>query len=201
MARSHHARGFTFVEMMVAGTILVSITTMAALWLTGVSELWSVSTAQSDVRLRAQETVSRVLDELRSATLTAGGSPPNATIPGSPNNISVTFYLPAANPNFNNLMLDANGNTNWNPYDAGGNILPPVPIQYAYVAAQGQLVRTVGGQSQVIARDVSGVVFKNRAIDGTLNSNEIQITLTLQRTAAKGRVVSAAATEIVKLRN
>ena len=191
MARSRPERGFTFVEMMVAGGILVSLSALATLWLAGVSELWSASTTQGDVRLRAQETMNRVVDELRSATLAAGGSPPNASIPAAPDNTSVTFYLPA-DLDLNGLIIDANGNTEWGTLN---------PVQYAYVAAQRQLVRIAGGQQQVVAHDVSGATFKNRAIDGTLNANEIQITLTLQRTTMKGRALSATATEIVKLRN
>ena len=184
--------GFTFVEMMITGTILVSVATLATLWLTGVSNLWSLATTQSDVRIRAQETMNRVVDELRSATRSSAlGSPPNATIPASPNNLSVTFYLPA-DVDLNGLIVDANGNTEWGV----GN-----PIQYAYDANQRQLLRTVGGVNTVIANDVSAATFKDRSIDGTLNTNEIQIALTLQRTTTNGRAVSATATEIVKLRN
>ncbi len=191
MKRLQRAQGFTFVEMLITGTIVTSVTALAAFWLAGASELWSLSTVQGDVRLRAQQTVNRVVDELRSATRTAAASPPNASVPAVPNNTSVTFYLPA-DLDHNGLITDANGNTEWDTL---------TPIQYAYVAAQGQLVRNAGAQQRIIATDVSGVTFADRTINATLNTNEIQIALTLQRATARGRAVSSTATEIVKLRN
>ena len=191
MRRSRGRRGFTFIEVMISRTVLVSLLSLAALWLVGASELWSLSTVESDVRLRAQQAVNRVVEELRSATRTAAGSPPNAAIPAAPNNFSVTFYLPA-DLDRNGFITDANGSTEWDALN---------PVQYAYAAAQGQLVRIAGGQTRVIATDVSGAIFKDRSIDATLNANEIQVAVTLQRTTVRGRAVSAAATEIVKLRN
>ena len=197
-----NTRGFTFVETMVASTVFVSVMTLITLWLAGVSNLWSLATTQSDVRIRAQETMNRVVDELRAATRSAAGSPPNATIPASPNNTSVTFYLPVPGVLGSSVPTDAAGNINWIPIDAGGNPAPPaISRQYSYDANQRQLLRTVGGVQAVIANDVSAATFKDRSIDVTLNTNEIQVTLTLQRTTTNGRAVSATATEIVKLRN
>ena len=72
--------GFTLVETMVAGTIMVSMSLIAVLWITGVSDLWWTSNTQSQVRTVAQQTMNRVLAELRSGTRTAAASPPNAVI-------------------------------------------------------------------------------------------------------------------------
>ena len=66
--------------------------------------------------------MNRIQDELRNATRTAPASPPNISIPGAPNNISIQFYLP--NQDEDGINIDAFGNTQWNT----GN-----PITYVYV--------------------------------------------------------------------
>ena len=185
------SQGFTLVETMVAGTLLVSLSLIATLWLTGVSDLWWTTTTQSDVRTATQQALSRMLSELRSATRTAAGSPPNAVIPAAPGNTTLTFYLPA-DVDGNGLIIDALGNTEWNV---------ATPVQYAYVPAQRRLVRTQAGQQVVLATDVTAVAFEDASLNPALYQNEVKITLTLQRVTPQRRTVSATAAEIVKLRN
>jgi len=185
------SQGFTLVETMVAGTLLVSLGLIATLWLTGVSDLWWTTTTQSDVRTATQQALSRMLSELRSATRTAAGSPPNAVIPAAPGNTTLTFYLPA-DVDGNGLIIDALGNTEWNV---------ATPVQYAYVPAQRRLVRIQAGQQVVLATDVTAVAFEDASLNPALYQNEVKITLTLQRVTPQRRTVSATAAEIVKLRN
>jgi len=185
------SQGFTLVETMVAGTLLVSLSLIATLWLTGVSDLWWTTTTQSDVRTATQQALSRMLSELRSATRTAAGSPPNAVIPAAPGNTTLTFYLPA-DVDGNGLIIDALGNTEWNV---------ATPVQYAYVPAQRRLVRIQAGQQVVLATDVTAVAFEDASLNPALYQNEVKITLTLQRVTPQRRTVSATAAEIVKLRN
>ena len=183
--------GFTLVETMVAGTIMLSMSLIATLWLTGMSDLWWTTTIQSELRMQGQQVMNRLLAELRSGTRTAAGSPPNATIPAVPNNTSMTFYLPRDLDN-NGTIIDATGNTEW---DVANN------VQYVYDAGQRQLLRVQGGNTLIFARDVSGVTFEHSGINAALRPNEVKITLTLQRTTPQRRTVSATAVEIVKLRN
>ncbi|MBI2104361.1 MAG: hypothetical protein HYT90_02095 [Candidatus Omnitrophica bacterium] len=185
------AAGFTLVETMVAGTLLVSLSLVAALWLAGVSDLWWTATTQGEVRRAAQQAMNRMVDELRSATRTAIGSPPNASIPAAPGNTAATFYLPA-DEDGNGLIIDAVGNTEWDT---------PNPVQYAYVPAQRQLVRIQGGQQRILANDIAAISFEDALLNPALYQNEMKITLTMQRTTPQRRTVSATAVEIVKLRN
>jgi hypothetical protein len=176
---------------MVAGSILLSMSLIAMLWLTGVSDLWWTTNTQADVRIRSQQAVNRMVSELRSATRTAAGAPPNAVIPASPLNTSITFSLPA-DLDLNGLIIDANGNTEWNN---------AAPVQYVFVPAQQQLVRIQGGQQTVLASDVLAATFDDRTTVPTLSNNEVRMSLTVQRTTPQRRTVSATAVEIVKLRN
>ena len=177
---------------MVAGGIMVSMSLIAMLWLTGVSDLWWTTTTQSDVRMLSQMAVNRMINELRSATVTSGAaSPPRVAIPAAPNNTSLTFYLPA-DVDGNGLIVDANGNTEWDVN---------TPIQYVFVPAQNQLLRVQGAQQVVLANNVTAAAFQNRAMDATLGTNEIRMSLTLQRTTPQRRTITATAVEIVKLRN
>ena len=180
----------TFVETMVASTIAVSVGLVAVVWMTGLSDLWNTASTQAQMRLNAQLGMNRLVDELRSATRTAAGSPPNVSIPAAPNNTTMTCYLPA-DLDGNGSIIDATGNLEWGA----------TAIQYARDAASRQLRRTAGGQTLVIANDVQSVTFEDAAINSALYANEVKITLTLQATTAQRRTVSATAVEIVKLRN
>lgn len=177
---------------MVAGGILVSMSLIAMLWLTGLSDLYWTSTTQSDVRMLSQMSVNRMLNELRSGTRTSGTvSPPRAAIPAAPNNTSVTFYLPV-DVDGDGLIINATGDTEWNVN---------TPVQFVYVPAQRQLVRVQGAAQTVLANDVLAATFQDQTMDATLSNNEIRVSLTVQRITPQRRPVSATSVEIVKLRN
>ena len=191
--RTYSRGGFTLIETMVAGSILLSMSLIAMLWLTGVSDLWWTSTTQGEVRTRSQQAVNRIVSELRSATRTAAGAPPNpnAVIPAAPLNTSITFSLPI-DLDLNGLIIDAVGNTERNT---------AAPIQYVFVPAQQQLLRIQGGQQTVIANDGAAAAFDDRNTLATLSNNEVRVSLSVQRTTPQRRIVSATSVEIVKLRN
>jgi hypothetical protein len=176
---------------MVAAGIFVSISLVATLWLTGLSDLWQTSSTQSDLRVTTQQVMNRMVSELRSATRTAAASPPNIVIPAAPNNTTLTFYLPT-DINGNGTIVDAIGNIEWDLVN---------PIQYVYVPAQRRLERQRGADTIVLANDVQSVTFEHAGINPALYQNEVRISLQLQRTTPQRRVLSGTSTEIVKLRN
>ncbi len=184
-------RGFTLVETMVAGGILMSMGLITVLWLTGTSSLWWTSTTQAQVRSDVQQSVSRMAAELRSATRAAAGSPPNAVVPATPGNTTITFYLPA-DADGDGTIVDAIGNIEWDLANA---------IQYNYVAASRQIQRVRAGQTTILANNVTSVTFDAANTDATLAPNEMRITLAMQKTTPQGRTVSASSIATVKLRN
>jgi prepilin-type N-terminal cleavage/methylation domain-containing protein len=188
--------GFTLIETMVAGTIFASVALITVAWMTGTQRLWSVSSTQSQLQTDAQLALQRMAAELRGATRTEAGSPPNATIPASPNNTSITFFLAQddidGSEDFNETIVDENGNTEWNNATS---------IQYVRDAASQQLWRVSGGATTVLANNVTAVTFVDTTINNALFADEVQMTLTLARQALDGRTVTVTATERVKLRN
>jgi hypothetical protein len=189
--RGRLVEGFTLVETMVAGGLFISLGLIATVWFTGVSDLWWTTTVQSEVRTEAQHAVNRVVSELRSATRSGGGSPPNLIIPAAPDNTAVILYLPA-DQDANGLIIDAVGTTEWGTLN---------PIQYSYAPQPRELQRTEGGQVRVIATDVSAVTFEDSAIDPALYADQVRITVTLRRKNPQGRTLEATATEVVTVRN
>ena len=187
-------QGFTLIETMVTGTILLSMGLVATMWLNGSSDLWWTTNTRAEVRENVHLAVSRMAAELRSGTRVAATTPPNASIPPAPGNTTMTFYLPAdLDPlDGNTTIVDAIGNIEWDN---------STPIQYVYVPAQRQVLRIQGAQQVVIANDVVSVQFDDASIDPSLNANEVRVTLTLQKTSPQQRTLSATSTEIVKLRN
>ena len=194
MSRPSPAQGFTLVETMIAGTIMISMSLIAVLWISGVSDLWWTSNTQSHVRTVTQQAMNRVLAELRSGTRISAGSPPNAVIPAAPNNTQVTFYLPAdLDPlDGNTTIIDSIGNIEWDNANA---------VQFVYSAAQQQLQRIQAGNVTVLARNVAGATFEDVTINPGLLPDEVRITLTLQQRTPQGRTVSATAVESLRLRN
>lgn len=186
MHRLQSRRGFTFLETLVAGGILMSLGLVVVMWLSSVSDLWWTSTTQSQVRTTAEQLINRLTDELKNGTRTAAASPPNATIPASPNNTAITFYLPTSQ------VIDASGNIQWDAATA---------IQYVYVPAAQELRRVAGGVPVTLSGGVTSVRFEDSTINAALYTNEIRVILTVQQRSPQQRTMSATATEIVKLRN
>jgi len=192
LTRRASQNGFTFVELIVAGTLFTVITLIAMLWVTGTMTLWSTTSTQDMLREAAEQTMNRMLSELRNATRTATVSPPNATIPAAPGNTTITFYLPVQNPD--GSITDNIGNTQW-------GLPTPTAIQYTYVPSARQVRRVSGASTIVYGSDVQSLTFDDVTTDASLYSNEVRIALTLQKTTTEQRTVSARATSIVKLRN
>ena len=191
MGRLRTRAGFTLVETMVTGGLLLSTSLIITLWMNGASELWWVTATQSDVRMKAQQGVQRISDELRSGTRTAPASPPNAVIPAAPNNTQVTFYLPA-DLDANGTVVDAIGQTEWGVLS---------PIVYAYDANTRRILRTQNGTTTQIVQDVQAATFEDRTINNTLNTDEIRITITVQRLTPQRRSLQSTTVETVQLRN
>ena len=191
MQRPARVRGFTLVEVMVAGTILSAIGLLVGLWLSGISNLWWTSTTKSQASTTVQQALTRMTSELKAATRTGSPTAPGISIPAAPNNTSLTFYLPT-DLDGDGTIIDASGNTEWDTAN---------PIQYTYDAPSQQLRRVRAGQTILLATNVTSVRFDDATTNATLLSNEVQITLTLQPSVPQGRITPTTSTETVKLRN
>lgn len=199
MSTQRRQQGTTLVEILVAGGMLLSLGMITVLWLSGVTDLWWTSSTQSALRSTTEMAVNRMSAELRSATRTAAGSPPNAVVVSLSH---VRFYLPI-DTDGNGSIVDAQGNIEWSPPCSPPPCAPgaPMPIDYQYDAPSRQLRRLQNSQTQVIADHVTSVTFTDRNADASLKSNEVKIALMLSATTPQRRTVSSATTEIVRLRN
>ncbi len=194
LTRRSQPNGFTFIELIVAGTLFTVISLIALLWVTSTMTLWSTTSTQDMLREAAEQTMNRMVSELRNATRTATVSPPNpnATIPAAPGNTTITFYLPVKNPD--GSITDNIGNTQW-------GLPTPTALQFTYVPAAKQVRRVSGASTIVYGNDVQSLTFDDVTTNASLYNNEVRIALTLQKTTTEQRTVSARATSIVKLRN
>ncbi len=192
--------GFTLIETMVAGSLLVSLSVVTMVWLGGAADLWWTSSAQQQAREAVEQASSRMVRELRMGTRAAGASPPNAAIPAPPGNTQMEFYLPAdLDPNDGNTtIVDAIGNIEWSLAPPPNN---PTRVQYVYDAPSRQLRRIQGGQTVVLANGVTAATFADAGIDPSLRANEIRVTLTAQQTTPLRRAVASTSSQIVRLRN
>lgn len=198
MIQCRNTQGFTLVETMVAGGLLVSVSLVALVWFNDTSDLYWTTLAQQQLRTDVHQATRRLTDELRMATRTSGvASPPRAVIGGAAQN-ALTCYLPTDGVDANTLIIDDFGNTEWDLTAPPNN---PTQVVYS-VNAAGQLIRTQGNQARVLASNVQSVRFDDATSDGTLAANEIRVRLTLQMTAASNRrALQARSNEIIRLRN
>ncbi len=184
--------GFTLVEVLLATAILVVISAIMMSFLIQGSSLWQFITNQSDLRSTARNAMNYMTQELRNSTRTSSEIPSvNLSIPSTPNNNSVDFYLPR-DLDGNGYIIDSLGATEWDKSNK---------IQYQYVPGLKELRRLEKGNQYIIARDVATIEFEDHSINPVLRNNELKIILTLERLTPQKRTVSTTLTSVVKLRN
>jgi len=174
---------------LIAVSIFVIVSLMATESLNQGRHFWQTTIFKSELQLDGQQAIDYMVTELRNTTRTAGTKPPDINIPAA--GTSIKFYLPT-DIDGNGLIVDATGNTEW---ATGG------PIQYQYVPGQNQLRRLEGGNQRILANNVSSVTFDDQSTDGSLNRDEIKISLTLQKTTTQEGPISVFLVSIIKLRN
>ncbi|RKY30095.1 MAG: hypothetical protein DRP74_07685 [Candidatus Omnitrophota bacterium] len=180
-------KALSLVEVMVATVISITVgIAVMALFVQG-SRLWSFIIGRSEINSGGEAAMNYMTNELKYATVEAG-SPARIVI--SAGHDSITFFLPT-DLDGNWGAVDNLGETEW---DTGN------PIQYIYIPASNSLIRTEGGIQATLAKNVTGVEFKDNTIDGTLLREELMIILTLTKQTQQ-RVVSATFTSRTKLRN
>ncbi len=181
-------RAMTMPELLVASAVM-SITTIAtARFFGSETRFFQYSVSQSHVDSHVQIAVDSMTKELRNATRRAAGSPPNASLIAAD---QLRFYLPT-DADGDGFITDATGDTEWD--DA-------TPIDYIYDADTQQLQRVAGGNTRVLATDVTAVQFDDQSSDNTLMLDEVRIQLTVQRITTRQDVVQSTSTAIVRLRN
>lgn len=184
--------GFTLIEALVVTAILFfALEIFYAIYLSGL-EIRETTLCQNELQSQARIGLKFMVSELRNATRTSMQNPsPNLSIPSTPNNTDIQFYLPEDKDN-DGLITDENGDIEW----ATNN-----PIQYQYIAGLEVLRRLEKGVQKILAHDVNEVQFIDIDIDPILSINELKIILTLNKTTSRGRDISVTLSAIVALRN
>ncbi len=184
-------QGWTILEMMLAGSVFMIVSGGVVTFLNQQSDFWEYSTTQTDVRADVERALQNMSMELRLARRVTPGAAPNITIPASPNNTAVTFYVPTDVDGLTGV-LNSLGDVEWNEAN---------PIQFTYDAASRQLRRIEGGATRILGTDITAATFRDITMDNTLLSNEVRINVTMQRTTPHQRIVTASGATVVKLRN
>lgn len=183
--------GFTLVETLVSIAIFAIITGIIYLFfMVGVGS-WEIGTVRTDLQAHARIATDIMVGELKKAT--RNHSTRDITILAPPNNTDIIFYLPEVDAD-GDVIIDTDGQTKWPDSDADF-------IKYEYLAATKQLVRKEGSQQRILANNVSNVEFIDAGIDGSLFMDELNITLSLEKTTPRGRDLSFTMRSTVKLRN
>ena len=160
--------GFTLVEIMVV-VVIVSIISAAVVCTFVVGKrTWFIGSTQVAVQQAARNAISRMTQEL---TFSSPLKIPNfSTLSGD----TIAFHKPAS--------VNANGDITWSG-----------TIQYSLNT--GQIVRTMGGQTGVLANNITALQFT------PLGSQIIGIGLTAQQYTLDGRDIKYSLNSQVYLRN
>ena len=192
LIKKKNNQGFTLVEILMASAIfIVMLEIIYGIYFSGL-DIWEISHEQAYLQAQARIALNYMVSELRNATRTSTQNPPpNLSIPSTPNNKDIYFYLPE-DKDHDGLITDANGQIEWDTNNK---------IHYQYIPGQKILRRLEKGEQRDFAGDVSDVQFIDIDIDQTLAIDELKIILTLSKTTPKKRNVSVTLTSIVALRN
>lgn len=185
-------RGFTLFEILVASVIFVMVMGISySIYISGY-DAWDTAVYQTDLQAQARLALNFMVQELRNATRTSTQNPsPNLSIPSTPNNKTMMFYLPE-DKDGDGLITDSNGQIEWNTSDA---------IHYQYIPGLKVLRRLEKGVQRIFAQDVSDVQFIDMDIDSSLHMDELRIVLSLNKTTPRQRNISITLSSIVALRN
>lgn len=184
--------GLTMIEVLLTAIIfIIVLEVMYGIYFSGL-DIWETARFKAEIQSEARSALNYMISELRNATRTSTQNPsPNLSIPSTPNNKSIMFYLPK-DKDGDGLVTDSDGDIEW----ATNN-----QIDYQYIPGQKELRRLEKGEQKIIAEDVSGVQFIDIDIDPTLAINELKVILTLERNTPKQRNISTTLSFIVALRN
>ena len=184
--------GLTLVEVLMASAIFVVLAALLyGVYFSGL-DIWETARFQADLQAQARLALNFMVSELRNATRTSTQNPsPNLSIPSTPNNKQIHFYLPE-DKDKNGLITDANGSIEW----ATNN-----QIDYQFIPGQHLLRRLEKGEKKILAEDVADLQFIDIGIDPTLAVNELKIILTLNTTTPRQRMISVTLSAVVALRN
>jgi Tfp pilus assembly protein PilW len=182
------------IEMVVATAItLIAASLIYAIYATG-QEAWDIKNVQADLQSYGRLAMSRMAQELRSATRTSTQVPsPDLVIPASPNNKQIDFYLPA-DMDSNGYITNATGAVEWDTNATAR-------IEYIFVSGSNTLERLHNGTTETMARNVTDARFIDQSIDATLYQDELKILLALAKTTKRQRTITMNFTGMVKLRN
>lgn len=170
-------KGFTLVELMIV-MLIFSIILGAVFAVMNIGKTsWHLGDAQVEMQQEARKGMDWMTKELRQS-----GSSAIIGVPADGNFYStITFRVPDEDG------IDANGNIDW------GN-----QISYSLGGLNGQqLLRTVGGESTVLANRVVNLQFGRQVA----TPNIVEITLQSQKTAIPGHLMSATLNSQIRFRN
>lgn len=186
------SHGFTLFEMLISSAIFViALGIVYGIYVSGF-DIWEAGSCQTDLQAQARIALNYMASELRNTTRTSTQNPsPNLSIPFTPDNTSLTFYLPE-DKDSDGLITDSDGEIEWGTAN---------PIQYQYIPEEKELIRIDDREQEVIAGDVADVRFIDMSIDPALRIYELKIILTLTKSTPRQRNISVGLSTIVGLRN
>ncbi|MDD5730843.1 MAG: prepilin-type N-terminal cleavage/methylation domain-containing protein [Candidatus Omnitrophica bacterium] len=185
-------KGLTLVEVLVATAIGVVIMGIMITTYLSSTDLYESQNTLIDLQSRARNAIIFMTTELKNATRTSAANPsPNLSIPSTPNNKDIQFYVPE-DKNGDGLITDSNGLIEWDTDNK---------IQYQYVPGLEELRRLEKGNQYKIAQNVSDIRFIDASVDSSLAINEVRIILTLSAISPRRRLFTVTQTGIVRLRN
>ncbi|PIU40976.1 MAG: hypothetical protein COS99_07885 [Candidatus Omnitrophica bacterium CG07_land_8_20_14_0_80_42_15] len=192
ICRLKYSRGFTLIEVLLSVVLTLIVVGFMYQWYIAGWNLWESNDTKVYLQGQTRSAMRLMVMELRNTTRTSTQNPsPNLSIPSTPNNNSIQFYLPI-DKDSNGLITDANGQVEWDTSNK---------IKYDYIPGQHILRRLEGGQQRILAKDVTDVSFSDITIDPALGINEVKITLTVNKTVARNRQLSFTLQTVVRVRN
>lgn len=164
--------GFTVVEVIITVIIFVLIITISSMLLSTGSDSWDTNSIQTEI----QQELRKAMDWMKNDLIQSGSSTiTNVPADGTPYN-TITFQV-------------ATGVTNGNIVWSSSTI--------QFLRSGNDLQKISGTETKTLARDISSLTFRRQAS----SPNIVEVSLQVQKTTSKNKIIANTLNFSVKLRN
>lgn len=164
-------KGFTLLELMIVAALVAIIGAALFMAMSAGRTSWYEADTQIALQQELRKAMGQVTVDLMQSSKTQVSIPADGAIYGS-----IVFNISQG--------VFSNGTINWG-----------TPVSYALIG--GQINRTQGGVSRILANNITRMDFRRQV----LSSNIVRINLTVQKSTVFNRLLNASLESAVSLRN
>jgi prepilin-type N-terminal cleavage/methylation domain-containing protein len=180
-------RAMTLIEILIVAAILAVLVGILSVALLQARSVFLVADVLASLQADSRLAMNNVVAELRSTARTQIAIIQNSPAAGTD---TIVYHLPA-DVNADEIPDIASDILQW---DAAA-------VTIAINPANRQLLKTVGGNTTILANNIKRINFLSHALDASLALDELKITIESEKTSREGRTYNFVSTSVINMRN